>query len=70
MMLTFMPEVLLVDCDFPRDETAAVFRHRIQEIRMLGAVVILTGRSAEDVAWLADSVIHLEHGRVVGEQQL
>ena len=70
MMLTYMPELLLVDCNFPRDETAVAFRRRIEKIRMLGGVVILTGREIEDVAWLADTVVHLERGRVVGEQQV
>lgn len=63
-------DVVLIDAAIPRGPFGEACRERLIELKRAGVLVILTGPTVESVSWIADRVIHMKRGKVVGEERV
>lgn len=63
-------DVVLIDGATPLDPFGTACRERLIVLKHSGVLVILTGQTVESVSWLADRVIQIESGGVVGEERI
>lgn len=68
MMLSLNADVVLVDCELSGVAWKAKCLDRLDELKRAGAVVIVTSRDVESVAGIADRVVYLKRGVMVGEE--
>jgi ABC-type polysaccharide/polyol phosphate transport system ATPase subunit len=69
LTLTSDAEVVLYDSAFSPDAFGERCRERLWQHRQAGKVVIVAARDVTSVETLADRIIYLERGRVVGEER-
>jgi ABC-type polysaccharide/polyol phosphate transport system ATPase subunit len=67
MMLSIGPDIVLLDLRLPSGTLGAACRARLGELKESGALILVTGRQPKEVSWLADRVVTMSHGRIVGE---
>jgi ABC-2 type transport system ATP-binding protein len=69
-MLVLDPDIVLIDLELPETADAEPIRQRLLELKRRGALIVITGRDASSVAWVADRVVHMRRGRVVREESI
>lgn len=70
MMLVVEPHVLLLDLDLPDGAFGDLCRQRILELKRNGAIVIVASQDVESVSWIADRVLTMRRGRIVGDEPI
>jgi ABC-type sulfate/molybdate transport systems ATPase subunit len=63
-LLVSEPDIFLLDLELPGTAFDGRFRERLQELKR-DALVLVTGRDVESVAWIADHVVTMQRGRLV-----
>jgi ABC-type polysaccharide/polyol phosphate transport system ATPase subunit len=71
MMLCLDTDILLMDFSPPKKESNKPrddrIRDRLQEIRRSGSLIIMAAHDVESVAWIADRVIFMKKGSIMGD---
>jgi tungstate transport system ATP-binding protein len=67
-MLSLDPDIVLVDCKLPSGAFGQRCRDRLLELRDAGALILVSARRLEEAAWIADRVVYMNEGRLVGEE--
>jgi ABC-type polysaccharide/polyol phosphate transport system ATPase subunit len=68
-MLSIGADIILVDMRATGGSFRRACDRRLRELKESGTLVVVTGNQLEDVAWLADRVVSMEQGRIVGEER-
>jgi ABC-type polysaccharide/polyol phosphate transport system ATPase subunit len=69
-MLSLDPDIILVDCPFPPGAFGERCRERLCELKDGGTLVVVAAGDVEGVAWIADHVVYMKQGRIVGAESL
>jgi ABC-type polysaccharide/polyol phosphate transport system ATPase subunit len=69
-MLSIDPDIVLLDLRLPSGTLGAACRRRLGEMKESGALILVAGRQPKEVDWLADRVVTMSRGRIVGEGRL
>jgi tungstate transport system ATP-binding protein len=67
-MLSLDPDIVLVDCKLPSGSFGQRCRDRLLELKDAGALILISARRLEEAAWIADRVVYMNEGRLVGEE--
>jgi tungstate transport system ATP-binding protein len=67
-MLSLDPDIVLLDCKLPSGSFGQRCRDRLLELRDSGALILISARRLEEAAWIADRVVYMNEGRLVGEE--
>ena len=67
-MLSLDPDIVLVDCKLPSGSFGQRCRDRLLELKDSGALILISARRLEDAAWIADRVVYMNEGRLIGEE--
>jgi ABC-type polysaccharide/polyol phosphate transport system ATPase subunit len=62
-------DIVLIDGAMPPGPTVK-WQERMLELKRSGVLLIVTGQSVEAVSWIADRVIHLERGVIIGDERI
>jgi ABC-type polysaccharide/polyol phosphate transport system ATPase subunit len=65
-MLCLDPDIVLVDCKLPIGAFGQRCRDRLLELKDAGTLILISARSREEAAWIADRVVYMNEGRIVG----
>jgi tungstate transport system ATP-binding protein len=67
-MLSLDPDIVLVDCKLPTGAFGQRCRDRLLELKDAGTLILISARKREEAAWIADRVVYMNEGRLVGEE--
>lgn len=70
LMLSLDPDILVVDGPLPPGQAGTRFRDRILELKQAGALVLVADRTVDGVRWVADEVVYLDGGRLLGSKRI
>jgi ABC-type polysaccharide/polyol phosphate transport system ATPase subunit len=69
-LLALDPQILLLDMPLPSGAVGERCRGLIRELKQSGGLVLVSGRSASDVEWIADRVVTMERGQLLRAETL
>ena len=64
-------DIVVIDTTMPVVvRTTHIWQERMLELKRAGVILIVTGPDVESVSWIADRVIQLEDGVIVGDERI